>query len=48
MSMSGNGGDVGYMPLKTEFPDEDDEDDPNDEDFIPPMDFIDPVSISGS
>ena len=44
--VSGNG-EASFMPLKTEYPDEDDDDDedPNEDDFIAPVDYTDPVSI---
>ena len=41
--VSGNG-DTNFMPLKNEYPDEDDDDESNENDFIAPVDYIDPVS----
>ena len=47
--VSGNGDTGGYLPLKCEYQsdiDDDDDDDndiPNENDFIAPIDYIDPV-----
>ena len=51
--VSGNGDTGGYLPLKCEYQsdiddDDDDENDiPNENDFIAPIDYIDPVSQQG-
>ena len=43
--MAAGNGDTSYMPLKCEYPDEDDDDEvPDENDFIAPVDYIDPVS----
>ena len=42
--MASGNGDTSYLPLKCEYPDDDDEDVPNENDFIAPIDYIDPVS----
>ena len=43
--MAAGNGDTNYMPLKCEYPDEGDDDDlPDENDFIAPLDYIDPVS----
>ena len=47
--VSGNG-DASFINheihLKSEYPDEDDDDEPNENDFIAPVEFTDPVSAS--
>ena len=43
--MAAGNGDTNYMPLKCEYPDEGDDDElPDENDFIAPLDYIDPVS----
>ena len=43
--MAAGNGDTSYMPLKCEYPDEGDDDElPDENDFIAPLDYIDPVS----
>ena len=43
--MAAGNGDTSYMPLKCEYPDEGDDDElPDENDFIAPLDYVDPVS----
>ena len=43
--MAAGNGDTSYMPLKSEYPDEVEDDElPDENDFIAPVDYIDPVS----
>ena len=43
--MASGNGDSSYMPLKCEYPDEDDDEVPDENDFIAPVEYIDPVSL---
>jgi hypothetical protein len=42
--MASGNGDSSYMPLKCEYPDDDDDEVPDEDDFIAPVEYIDPVS----
>ena len=44
--MASGNGDNSYMPLKCEYPDEDDDEVPDENDFIAPIEYIDPVSVT--